>query len=1019
MKRWIEMVLNRPWLVIGIVVFLTVGALSFLPRIQFNASIDAMIPNDDPVLLDLQAVSEDFGSQELFFIAIESDDVFQAATLEKIARLEQELLALPGVADVQSPFNAQMVESSFFGIEIGPLTETLPQTREEIEDFKDRIINSPYEGVLITADGRGAALLLDLDGQADTNKVLGQIEDITKQYTGPENIHIVGDSYIMYYTEEAMKQDLLVLVPVVVMVIGVVLYLIFRSILGVLIPLVTVGASVIWTVAIMIWQGIPISLVTMVMPVILVTVGIASSIHILNTFKEALAGGLAKRPALVETFRVITSPVAMAAWTTSAGFASLVTAFVQPMREFGVLTAIGVFLAMVLSLSLVPALLILAKEPKVTLDKDAEKSGRAGILTRILNALSSLAIDHPRRLGLALIVLTIFIIYGASLVTLESNIVNYFSDSSPVKRGTQVIEDVFGGSMQISVVVDTGAPDGMKDPAVVEELIHIQDYLNSWDTINNATSMADVVRELNQALWDGDLAYYGVPETREGIAQQLLLFTMQGGSGLDALVTYDYSQALVTGQMKTLDASAMKHVMDEVEEYLVNRYGGRDDLSVRLTGTPKVMMRLMNRYVQTQVSSLVSSSIAVGIIVALMMKSLTFGLISLVPLLFTVLINFGVMGFARLPLDAITSIIASLAIGIGIDYAVHYISRYRLELADGHGVEESLRRAGSTAGRGIFFNALALILGFLVLAFSHFRAIAVFGYLISLTMIVSSLAALLVIPMAINYAEKRKLERGKGMKKALLVLLVLTICATGVVASAQELTGQQILDEMSFDTILSGSGTAELTMITENARGAQRSYSVRVYLKTDDAGDQQFLEYLAPADVRGTKFLSINDKGQESQMWLYMPALGRERRIASHMTGDSFMGTDFTYDEIGGGFNYDDDYTAKRLGDEQVGGIDCYVLELTADSSDVLYGKIQMLVRMDQMVPVKISFYGAGGTLAKTLTMDNFQPLSGDLIPHDLVMKDEVQGTRTILEITDMSQEDVDDDIFTVRNLRR
>lgn len=1018
MKRWIEMVLNRPKIVIGVVLLITVGALCFFPHIQFDASIDQMIPDDDPVLLDLRAVSEEFGTQELFFIAIESDNVFAPETLRKIADLEQELMALPGVADVQSPFNAQIVESSFFGIEIGPMSESLPQTPSEIEQFKTDILSSPYEGVLITADGRGAALLLELEDQPNINQVLGQIEGIVKSFQGPENIHMVGDSYVLHYTEEAMKQDVLLLVPFVIALIGVVLYLIFRSILGVIIPLVTVGASVIWTVAIMIWQGIPISLITMVMPVILVTVGIASSIHILNKYKEALASGLPKRDALVETFRVITPPVAMAALTTSAGFASLITAFVQPMREFGVLTAIGVFLAMALSLSLVPALLILVKEPQVTLDK--EKTGKGRLLTRFLDTLTGWAIDHHRKLLVGVFVVTIAFAYGSTLVTLESNIVNYFSDSSPVRRGTQVIEDVFGGSMQISVVVDTGVEDGMKDPKLVEELIHIQDYLSSWDTINNATSMADVVRELNQALWDGDPDYYVVPDTREGIAQQLLLFTMQGGSGLDTLVTYDYSQALVTARMKTLDAGAMGHVISEVEEYLKERYGSRSDLSVHLTGTPKVMMRLMNRYVQTQVSSLVTSSITVGLIVAIMMKSLAFGLISLVPLLFTVLINFGIMGFASLPLDAVTSIIASLAIGIGVDYAVHYISRYRLELSEGSDVKKSLRRAGSTAGRGIFFNALALILGFLVLAFSHFRAIAVFGYLISVTMIVSSLAALLVIPMVINYLTKRKLERGIRMKRTLVILLVLVLTVTsGGVVWAQQLTGQQILDDLNFDTILSGSGTAELTLITENARGAQRDYSVRVYLKSDEAGDRQFLEYLAPADVRGTKFLSINDQGQENQMWLYMPALGRERRVAAHMTGDSFMGTDFTYDEIGGGFNYDEDYTVERLGNEELAGVDCYVLALTASSSEALYGKIQMWVWIDEMVPLKIQFFGPGGTLAKTLTMDNFKLVSGNLIPHDLVMSNDVQGTRTILEITEMSQEDVSDDIFTVRNLRR
>lgn len=1018
MRRWIEFVLDRPWLVIGVVIAITLGALSVFPRIEFDASFNAMIPDDDPVLLDLEAVAEEFGSQELFFIAIESDDIFTSSTLRKIASLEEELTALPGVADVQSPFNAQVVESSFFGIEIGAMAEQLPVTPEEIAQFKTDILNSPYEGVLVTADGRGAALLLELEDLPEPGPVLSQIEEIVAGYRDPEEIHMVGDSYIMYYTEQAMKQDVLVLVPFVIILIGAVLFLIFRSILGVLIPLVTVGASVIWTVAIMISRGIPISLITMVMPVILVTVGIASSIHILNKYKEALAGGMAKREALIETFRVITSPVVMAALTTSAGFASLITAFVQPMRDFGVLTAIGVFLAMVLSLSLVPALLILVKEPKA--EHSPEEGSKGGLLSRFLGALSSLAIDHPRSLLLAVIAVTIIFAYGATQVILESNIVNYFSESSPVRRGTKVIEDVFGGSMQISVVVDTGIPDGMKEPEIVNELIHIQDYLNSWDTINNATSMADVVRELNQALWDGDPDYYAVPDTREGIAQQLLLFSMQGGSGLETLVTYDYSQALVTARMKTLDASAMGHVISEVEDYLAERYGERDDISVRLTGTPLVMMRLMNRYVQTQISSLVSSSITVGLIVALMMKSVSFGLLSLVPLLFTVLINFGIMGFAKLPLDAVTSVISSIAVGIGVDYAVHYISRYRLKLSDGMDQKTALRKAGSSAGRGIFFNAFALIAGFLVLAFSHFRAIAVFGYLISVTMIVSSLAALLVIPMVINYLTKRNLERGSKVKRTLAMFLILLLTAVSAgAAGAQEPTGRQILDDLGFDSILTGSGTAELTLITENARGAQRTYSVRVYLKSDEAGDKQFLEYLAPADVRGTKFLSINEEGQESQMWLYMPALGRERRIASHMTGDSFMGTDFTYEEIGGGFNYDRDYAVKRLADEAVAGRDCYVLELTAESSDELYEKIVMWVWIEQMVPIRIQFYETGAALAKTLTLDRFQEVSGENIPHYLVMADEVQGTRTILEITELSQDEVSDDVFTVRNLRR
>lgn len=1014
MRRWTKLILDHPWLIIGIAAAITILAGSLLPRITFEASIDAMIPDDDPVLRELAQVVEDFGTQDLFFIAVQAEDVFAPEVLGKIDALAQELESLVGVAGVQTPLNAQKVESSFFGLEIGPMTQDVPHSAAEIEQFKTDILSSPYAGRLITADGRGAALLLELEnGTLDRNTLMGQIEELVERYRDPETIHVVGDAYILYFTEQAMKSDLVKLVPFVVVIIGLVLYLTLRSLLGIIIPLITVGASVIWTVGIMIWQGIPVSIISMAMPVILVTIGIASSIHILTKYQEALAEGLPKREALEETFRTITSPVLMAALTTAAGFASLITAFVQPIREFGVLTAIGVLLAMALSLGLVPALLILVQEPKVKL---ADSTRKDGPLTRILKALTGWAVDYPKRLAAVVGVILVVFALGATRITLESNIVNYFGSSSPVKQATMVIEEVFGGSMQISVVVDTGQEDGVKDPAVLQELVAISSYLNSWETINHATSIADVIRELNQALWDGDPEAYVIPETREAVAQQLLLFSMQGGSGLDSLVTYDYSRALVTAQMKTLDAEEMARTMAEVESYLAERYRG-SGLTVHLTGTPKVMMRLMNRYVQTQISSLVSSSLMVGLIVALLMKSVVLGLFSLIPLIFTVLINFGIMGFTGLPLDAVTSIISSVAIGIGVDYAIHYISRYRLEAAAGHDTVTALRRTGTSAGRAIVFNALALIIGFLVLAFSQFRAIAVFGYLVSATMIVSSLAALLVIPLLLKLYAQRQLERGKGMKRTLLIVLALLLTASAGI-SARELTGEEILDQLKFNTILTGSGRAQLTMITENAKGAQRSYSLEIFLKMGEDGDAQFLEYLAPADVRGTKFLSLNPKEGENQMWLYLPALGRERRIAAHMTGDSFMGTDFTYEEIGGSFDYQDDYGVKRLADQVEQGVDCYLLELTAKGDQALYEKVQLWVWQAELVPVKIEFY-RGGQLAKTLTLSEFKQISGELIPHEVVMADNVQGTKTILQITEVSQEEVADEIFTVRNLRR
>ncbi|NLM40554.1 MAG: MMPL family transporter [Firmicutes bacterium] len=1019
MKWLIKSILRRPWLYIAAAVVLTLVLGAFIPRLQFDASIMNMVPEDDPVLTELLEVTEDFGSQELFAVALRADNVYTPEVLRKIDSLAATIAALPGVSSVETPLNIQYIDSGFFGIDIRPITESVPQTVEEIAAFRTAFETTPYAGRLITADGTGAMLLVQFEPWEDEEKqkVVDQIEDIVRGLQGPEEFYVVGDLYVFNYTEHAMRQDLVKLVPFVVVVIIVVLYLTFRSPMGVLIPFMTVLASLLWTIGLMAYFEVPVSIISMVLPVILLTLGVASGIHILNKYQELLAQGFEKNEALERTFEDITAPVVMAALTTSAGFISLVTAFVQPIREFGVFTAFGVFAAMVLSLTVVPAILSLVNPPAAK-QKQVEQK-RSGLLQSILESAAGVAINKGSWVLVIAGLLIAVVILGASRIRLESNIINYFAADTPIRRSTALVEDVFGGSMQLAVVFDTGQPDGIKDPEVLQKIEQAQAYLNSFATINHAMSIVDILKTMNQALWDGDPDFFTLPATREAVAQQLLLFTMQGGSGLDSLVSYDYQQALINAQMKTLDAQELAAVIAAVEDYMEREFGSGPNLTVTVTGTPKVMMRLMDRYVQTQISSLVSSTIGVGLIVMLLMRSITLGLLCLVPLVFTIAVNFGVMGFIGIPLDAVTSIIASLVMGIGIDYAIHYVSRFRLERDAQPSFEAAVHNTSITSGRAIIYNAIALVAGFLVLAFSEsFRAIAIFGYLMALTMVVSSAATLLIIPVLLDLRENRKLERGRSMKRMAMFLIAACLVCSGLV-SAQELTGDEILQQLEISNLLAGSGTAELEMITENAQGVQRSYNLRIYRKQEEENESQLLEYLGPADVRGTKFLAIKEGDAESQMWLYLPALGRERRIAANMAGDKFMGTDFTYEEIAGDFDYKNQYSANRLPDEQLNGQPVYVLDLSP-TADTPYERIKMWVLQEGSLPVKLELYSGGqASLAKTLLLDDYRTVEGQPIPHYLEMRDELAGTRTIIRLSEISSADISDDIFSLRYLRR
>ncbi|NLG79231.1 MAG: outer membrane lipoprotein-sorting protein [Firmicutes bacterium] len=262
----------------------------------------------------------------------------------------------------------------------------------------------------------------------------------------------------------------------------------------------------------------------------------------------------------------------------------------------------------------------------------------------------------------------------------------------------------------------------------------------------------------------------------------------------------------------------------------------------------------------------------------------------------------------------------------------------------------------------------------------------------------------------------------RGIVACVLLAAVLAVAWAPVAPErvrAADLTAEQILDKLEGTTMLTGSGSATIELVTENKRGQQRSNKLRVFRsKAADGTEKQLLEYLSPADVAGTKLLSITG-GQETQIWLFMPALGRERRIAGAETRTKFMGTDFTYEEISGGSAYKDDYKAERLKDEDLDGRNCYVLRLTpTGESD--YGFVKMWVWRDEFIPLKIEFYNRDGKVRKVLSnLDLKKSSKGKWEPSTIVMSDVVAGTKTIIKILEMSGEPVPDEYFTVRYLRR
>jgi predicted RND superfamily exporter protein len=318
------------------------------------------------------------------------------------------------------------------------------------------------------------------------------------------------------------------------------------------------------------------------------------------------------------------------------------------------------------------------------------------------------------------------------------------------------MDELFSGGDQIVLEIDTGAADGMKDPRLLEEMAALEAFLAERG-VNKTISIANVVREMNQRFNADDPAFYAIPNDPRMVAQLLLLFTFQGGS-LGAMALGDYSAGEVIGfhALKTGEerVALVRDVTDYLEEHFEN---------ARLVGSTRIQSSMFSSIARSQITSLFTSIGAAGILVVLLMGSLLAGAISLVPLLFTIVVSFGVMAYAGMSLDIATLMISSITIGIGIDYGIHYIERAREEMNRSEDRSAVLVRAAQTAGRGITYNALALAGGFSILLLSAFRGMRHFGLLITMTMLISAAGALVVIPaivQALRVTFRRRSSQG-------------------------------------------------------------------------------------------------------------------------------------------------------------------------------------------------------------------------------------------------------------------
>ncbi|HHW14413.1 MAG TPA: RND family transporter [Firmicutes bacterium] len=739
---------KHPLAIVAVVAAMTLVFAFGIPKIKVETDIRQFFPKGDPAVETYRKVSEKFGGMEYIMVGVVADDVFKPETLDRIDRLSRAIAEVPGVKSVRSITNIEEIRSTDGLIEVAPLVRELPRTARDAETLRRRALSDDfYVGNFVSRSGRMALIMVQVAPDAEPVTVSRAIRQVVSGFQGPERIVLTGTPPLNELLTDAIRKDLIRLFPLSVLLVSLVLYLAFRNWRGVALPLLTVLLSVVWTMGLMGYTGAAFSQVAAMMPVLLVSVGSAYGIHVLARFEEERTLGLGREQALARTVGSVGLAVFLAAITTVVGFAANGFTKIIRLREFGFIMAFGVFAAFIISVVFIPAVLRLLPDrpPK------ARAKGTNRLIQAFLARVAYLVTSRKRLVTLAALLLLVLIGLGLPRLTTDSDFLNFFKPGSEPRQAAAMVTREFGGTQTIEIVVQ----GDLQDPQVLRQMELFQEDLRKVKVLSKPLSLVDILKRTNQVMHDGDPAYDRLPESREAVAQYLLLLSMSDTGLLEQLITEDYQEGKIQVRVAGTDSVVRREMIRAVEAAIQRNFG--PEVKVTFTGLPLFFESVTRMIVEGQTQSLALAVVAVYFLVYLLTHSWLGSLVCMIPVLLTIVVNFGVMGWAGIPLDVVSVLIASIAMGIGIDYSVHIYARYHEETLAGKTPQEAARATVLTAGEAVVHNALAVFAGFALLLASEFRPVQYFGGLTALTMVVSSLAALVLLPAALVVAGRSRL----------------------------------------------------------------------------------------------------------------------------------------------------------------------------------------------------------------------------------------------------------------------
>ncbi len=732
-------VVRYRWWIISFTLALTALAIVPIFNININSDFESYFPADMQSKINNSKITSIFGNEEPVIIILSADDVLQPATLKRIEDLSNAYRETEGINRVFSLATTKKILSEDGAMIINPAIQQIPENPTEREKLREELKQNNLAYKLVVSDDfMHALIMLNSDKTVSDRQLIQSVKEKLDEFQGTEEVNITGQPFLRDDANRRISRDLFILLPLGILVMFIILWISFREFRGVFLPLSVVVFSIIFCLGLLPVFGWDLSLIGILIPIMMIAVANNYGVYFVARYQDlnATNKGLNIKKIVQISVNYLFTPVMLCGLTTIAGILGLVAHLLVPARQVGVVTAIGIAYALLLSLFFVPALMSMLKNGKPHGDLSINASG---FFSTGIAKLSNNIVRKPWKLIFGFILTFCLIVSGLMFFKVAPDSNSVMPEKHPYNRAIKILDNSFGGSKMATIMLKGNArsAENLLKAQVIEK------KLKTTANVGNVMGLPTILRKMSCALNDSaSPAYNKIPESDEGVSQYIELYSMSGNpEDLEQFVDFGYENQLLTVQFKAKNLKEMNEITENI-----TRSALENKADITIGGYSMIEKEMSESILIGQIYSLIFAFLSILILLSLIFRSIVAGIIGSIPLLFAVFCIFGLMGWLGIELNIVTALLSSISIGLGVDFTIHVFWRIKWELAQNKTYAESIKTTLKTIGRGIIINAFSVMTGFSVLFVSGFPIIRSFATLIIISLLLCLISALILIP---------------------------------------------------------------------------------------------------------------------------------------------------------------------------------------------------------------------------------------------------------------------------------